>query len=202
VTQELPKPVFQDRIEDIWIGLFNLDALSNDCLMDIQLSNDEYNEVLLLKTLQLQKRFIKRKKLLKALLYDCLGIPPNAIQIKKSQYGKPFLSKPKKNMHFNTSHCAQMFLVGIGHQALGVDLEKKDNAINYTAVAKQFFTENECQELKRSQDPVHLFYTIWTQKEALLKLFGEPLKNGFIENKKVKPYHIPIPSPHIASLAL
>jgi 4'-phosphopantetheinyl transferase len=203
----LPKPVFQDRIEGVWIGLFNLDDLSQDSLIDIQLTHPENNEALLLKTPQQQERFIKRKKLLKLLLADYAGVHPNTLLIEKTPHGKPYLAKPERTLQFSTSHSYNMFLVGIGPQSLGVDIEKQDASIDYTAIAQQFFTENECQLIKTSVDPVASFYILWTQKEALLKLVGEPLSKGFIENQMATCFHIPIPShhlslPYVAALAL
>lgn len=190
----LDKPVFQDQIEGVWIGLFNLDEFSLESMYVIPLTSTENQVALSFKTPQLQERFTKRKKLIRYLLSNHLDIQPHTLLIQKTRHGKPYLANPQRALHFSTSHCDHMFLVGMSSQPLGVDLEKRDDVIDYMTISQQFFTEKECQQIKASIDPIESFYKHWTQKEALLKLYGKALKDGFTENKTANFYQIPFPS--------
>jgi len=150
---------------------------------------------------------LKRKKLLNQLLANHLGVEPDTILIETTEHGKPFLVQPNPSLYFNTSHCDDVFLVAIGQTPIGIDIEKMDDRVDYLSVAQQFFTEQECQHIHLSENPERSFYQLWTQKEALLKLEGKALKDGFLPPEAIdgmaafNSHAIPIPLPYIAHLA-
>lgn len=89
--------------------------------------------------------------------------PP--ITLSYNTNGKPSLDGI--DVHFNISHCKKALLVGINDTPIGVDIEdlsRKVNPILYDRV----LSPQERQQVRTPQD----FLTLWTRKEAVLKLRG------------------------------
>jgi 4'-phosphopantetheinyl transferase len=108
----------------------------------------------------------------RAMLRKCLGIKlnidPAGIQFVYNENGKPGLKD--QSLHFNVSHTASSFLIGIAQGSIGVDLEFIPEQID-SVTADFVLNEREkgyCQEGKNLQ----AFAEIWTLKEALLKATG------------------------------
>lgn len=108
----------------------------------------------------------------RAVLRKCLGTKLNIdaaeIQFAYNAHGKPELKD--QFLHFNVSHTASSFLIGIAQEPIGLDLEVIPDQIDS---ATTDFVLNE-HEKRYSKDGKNLqaFAEIWTLKEAFLKATG------------------------------
>ena len=106
--------------------------------------------------------------------------------IGRDEYGRPFFIN-EKNIDFNISHsnslvaCALCISNSANEKArIGIDCEeiyKKDPL----SMADRFFTKEEAEIIRNSNEAKYTFTRIWTQKEAYLKYKGtgltEPLNS-------------------------
>jgi len=82
---------------------------------------------------------------------------------------KPFL-KEHPHIYFNLSHCKYGAVCAIAEAEVGVDIEGleryKEN------IAQRVCSENELKQLEITDDPIKLFFRIWTEKESYAKAKG------------------------------
>ena len=98
--------------------------------------------------------------------------------IKKSAYGKPYLAE--SDLEFNLSHSGDYALLAITRgQAVGVDIEHMCRKTkDFLAIAKRFFTAEECSAIQFADDPHAAFFRCWVRKEAFIKATGLGLSFG------------------------
>lgn len=92
-------------------------------------------------------------------------------QLKYSAYQKPYF---EGRTNFNITHSGQYVLCAISDtDKVGVDVEeiREIPLIDFT----QFFYDEEWQAVLNSANQLHAFYTLWTKKEAFLKVIGSGL---------------------------
>jgi phosphopantetheinyl transferase len=134
--------------------------------------------------LSLPRQFIALK--LREALSESLEINSQLIEFKTKNKGKPIISPEQNslNLSFNLSHSKHRVLIAISPHEVGVDIEKKRPA-NILKISKRFFHSQEHQELLETKlSPEKLekkFFTLWTEKEALIKCEGESLA-GFLKS--------------------
>lgn len=114
---------------------------------------------------------------LRILLGQTLQIPPLEVPLELTAQGKPRLSTPHHQLHFNLSHCADLgLLIVCRNGPVGVDLESLDRAKDLANCESTFCHPAEIARLpepgagRNSQ-----LLEIWTAKEALLKALGTGL---------------------------
>lgn len=113
--------------------------------------------------------------LLRIELSKQLKIKARSIKIGESQNGQPYI--PGEDLPFSLSRTKNLFafVVGKSNQYLGIDIEQIKPDIDYEGIAHNYFSHRE-QQLVLSQhnisDQKHVFFEIWTRKEALLKAIG------------------------------
>lgn len=87
--------------------------------------------------------------------------------------GKPVL-RDYPHIHFNLSHCRAGAACAISDRPVGIDCESlrpyKDD------LARHVLSEEEYQRVDSADDKAAAFISLWTRKEALLKLTGEGLR--------------------------
>ena len=121
--------------------------------------------------------FTFSRTLLRSILSRYLDLEPRAIRFNYTPHGKPFLD-PLQNpnqLHFNVSHTHQTVIYAISkNHEVGVDVEYKNQTIDYLSIAKNFFSpyENDCLNKISTPQQCELFYRIWTCKEAFIKAIG------------------------------
>lgn len=85
------------------------------------------------------------------------------------EHGKPIL-KDFPHIHFSLSHCKTAVLCVIDDHPVGADVEYirsfTPGLLSYT------MNQAECEEIMASAHPELTFTSLWTRKEALLKLTG------------------------------
>lgn len=126
--------------------------------------------------------FIAGRGILRLLLSCYLKMRPEQLQFAYSVHGKPTLDIPdcqyqtQCNISFNISHSHGLALYGITRdRPIGIDIEHIRLVQEMEQLAERFFLPNE-YALIQSFPPAqrqHLFFRLWTCKEAYLKATGE-----------------------------
>lgn len=112
---------------------------------------------------------------LRCIVGEILGCSPQALPIKTTPFGKPFV--PATPLQFNVSHSHENVVVLYGYnQALGVDIEWCELTDRRQAMARRFFSLAERAWLSDFQDNhayAQAFYDVWVGKEAVSKAVGK-----------------------------
>ena len=88
--------------------------------------------------------------------------------------GKPYF-KNHNNLYFNGTHSSDLFAVIMSDEAdVGIDAEKIIDR-DYLSIAKEYFYESEYKYLESSLKLEIDFFTIWTLKEAYVKMLGKTI---------------------------
>ena len=103
--------------------------------------------------------------------YD--GSRPNSqfsiINYQFNEHGKPFFPD-FPDIHFNISHCKHAIAVVVDDKPVGIDVERfvtpSPSLLRYT------MNDDEVAQVEQSEHPERTFAMLWTQKEALFKLYG------------------------------
>lgn len=128
-----------------------------------------------------RRRFVVGRCWQRRLLASYVGQAMDAVDLVADENGKPHLSVHGEvfPLAINYSQSGNLGLLAIADRAsIGVDLEQVRLLGDFPSLAEQCFSPREQRALveaaehRRSQ----LFYTVWTQKEALVKLTGEGLR--------------------------
>lgn len=124
--------------------------------------------------------YIVTRGSLRTLVGEALEQDPIAIQIEYAEKGKPRIaSSLPTSLFFNASHSGEYSIIAINREfELGVDIEQKRRIRDLDGLASRFFTDVEYQEFKDADDDVAAFFSIWTLKEAIVKLTGKGISGG------------------------
>lgn len=128
--------------------------------------------------------YIICRGILRELLSTYLYIDPHQIFFEYNTYGKPeiTLKQNKNNINFNLSHSGNYCVIAISNiRNVGVDIEEVKYLEDLISISQSFFSEYEICLLQNELCKVkqlHLFYSIWTQKESLVKSSGKGLSFG------------------------
>ncbi len=85
--------------------------------------------------------------------------------LQTNEHGKLFL---ENECEFNVSHSGSYVVLATDSQSVGVDIEQIRE--RHFRVATKVFTPEEIQWMNK--DVLHRFFTLWTQKESLVKAVG------------------------------
>ena len=125
-------------------------------------------------------RFGFGRVLLRRLLGGYLQRPPEEIQFRYTEFGKPYLSfEPgQTKLEFNISHSGDIILFAFAQGVpVGVDVERIKPLPELEQIARRFFSPGEQKDLEMLTGPekVTAFYRCWTRKESIIKACGEGL---------------------------
>lgn len=123
-----------------------------------------------------RRRYVRARSALRSILADHLGTRPAAIEFAYSSHGKPYIAGFP--LHFNLSHSGDLALIAVSRRReVGVDIEKVRPTGDLAALARRFFSLEECLAIDAAPpvDRVAAFYRCWTRKEAYLKARGDGL---------------------------
>ena len=84
-----------------------------------------------------------------------------------NEYGAPYL---ERGPYFSISHCKHGIAVAISEMPIGIDIEHIRTA--KPDLVARTMNENEQQQIWSSDQPDVAFTSLWTQKEAVLKMQG------------------------------
>ncbi|GAB2888904.1 hypothetical protein GCM10027093_24650 [Paraburkholderia jirisanensis] len=119
-------------------------------------------------------RFVTARHALRGLLGAHLNLRPDSLHFAAGQHGKPHLSDYPQ-VSFNVTHSGACVLIAISAvRHVGVDVERFDDAFDWTGPARLVCSERELQWLQQMQPSLRsqAFLRIWTAKEALVKGVG------------------------------
>lgn len=86
-----------------------------------------------------------------------------------NEFGKPYLPD-RPDIQFSISHTKNAVAVALSRYPIGVDVEQIRHQSE--ALIRKTMNAAEQQQIADSQTPDTTFTVLWTQKEAVLKLFG------------------------------
>ncbi|HEX5001324.1 MAG TPA: 4'-phosphopantetheinyl transferase superfamily protein [Bacteroidia bacterium] len=121
---------------------------------------------------------------IRKVLAHYVSLDPVALQLSPLVNTKPQLLNAPFHIHFNISHSGNRILVAIGFDSdVGIDLEKIMNDFDMDGFAEANYHANELELFRqlKGDDETLYFYTIWTRKEAWLKLTGEGINDKLRE---------------------
>lgn len=160
---------------DVWRTTLAPEALSSVPFRSL-LSPDEIIKADRFKSASAQQQFVVTRCLLRYLLGRYAGVPPETIQLRKTDQGKPFPVFPGSlGLQCNVSHTQGLAVVAIsGGVPVGIDVETVDRTIHAEELARRFFSEGEADQLAAMTESQRIgrFLTYWTCKEAFLKMQG------------------------------
>jgi len=120
-------------------------------------------------------RFIAAHAMLRCLLGERVGIPPQRIELVTGPRGKPALAAGGAAApHFNLAHSGELAVVALATRELGVDVEALRPFPRAERFAARFFASSEQQWLRAKPEAERgdATLTLWTLKEAYLKAVG------------------------------
>ncbi len=127
-----------------------------------------------------RKRFIASHGFMRTAIASYLDCDADELIFKQEKKGKPYLytNKPSPPLQFNLSHSNNLALLAICKtKAVGVDVEFMERKNEWKKIAQRFFTPDEQAALFSLDENLQqqAFFTIWTRKEAHMKVVGEGL---------------------------
>ena len=118
-----------------------------------------------------QLRGVIARLILKKLLIE-RGFSENVLShIKIDEFDRPFI---EGNVDFNIAHSGTYVICAVSEKSrIGVDIEKikKIKMDDFNV----FLAKDELKKIKASKTPENIFFTLWTQKEAVSKANGKGL---------------------------
>lgn len=134
--------------------------------------------------------FLASRAALRLLLGRYLGLQPQQVSIATHDHGKPFLPE-YPHLHFNISHSRTLALIAFALAPVGVDVEYLPRSVDFAAVMRRFFSEEERADWSANSVPSqqHAFFRGWTRKEAILKATGEGIAGLGHTRISFKPEH-------------
>ena len=133
-----------------------------------------------------RRRFALCRAALRVVLCRQLGCRNEQLAFAASSYGKPFVlvDGTPATISFNVSHGGGHGLIALAPEGrLGVDVEERVPRRDLDGLIGTVLGPGERAEfaLTRGSHKLHLFYSLWTVKEALVKALGTGLSSGMSE---------------------
>ncbi len=132
-----------------------------------------------------RRRYTVAQAHLRRVLADLTGDDPAAIRFRYGEHGKPFLAGGPV---FNQSHSSERVMIAVATEGrLGIDIEKRRTVRLMSEIARKNFASAEAELFRRTPGPdrQHVFFRLWTCKEAFLKALGvgltEPLRSFSVD---------------------
>ncbi len=117
--------------------------------------------------------------LAKTVIKKTFGIDIAKQEFAYAEYGKPYLIN-FPNVYFNISHSGEYIACTASDEPVGIDIQKIGE-YNYD-VAKRVCSGKELVQIENSSDKASEFTKLWTQKEAVLKMYGTGIASGDIKD--------------------
>ncbi len=122
-------------------------------------------------------RFTLCRAALRSVLCHQLGCGNEHLAFRTSEHGKPYaiVRGRRSPVSFNVSHSGAHGLIALASGGrVGIDVEKRVPHRNLAELIEAVFGPNEKHELAAAsnRDRLHLFFRLWTMKEALSKAHG------------------------------
>ena len=92
----------------------------------------------------------------------------------RDEKGKPYF--PGLDVFFSVSHSGNWWACLMAQDPVGLDIEIPGKSRNFIKIAERFFTEEECEYVKRNG--TDRFIDMWVRKEAFVKYLGTGISEG------------------------
>ena len=124
-----------------------------------------------------KREFALCRAALRSILCRRLGCGNEQLALGVSEHGKPFgrVDGLEAPVSFNVSHSGRHGLIAFAPQGrLGVDVEERVDRLDLDGMSEIVFGSEEQADFAsaRGREKFHLFFTLWTLKEALIKALG------------------------------
>lgn len=123
-------------------------------------------------------RFLVARSALRLLLGAYARRPPASLVLEAGANKKPRL-RDAPGLHYNISHAGDWVLIAIAHAEVGVDVEKVNAQFAFQELLAHSFSPAERAFIERGPASAHLFYQLWTRKEALVKATAQGIDEAF-----------------------
>lgn len=138
------------------------------------------------------RQFVLCRAALRLTLSERLGCSNSQLAFGYLEHGKPFatVDGQRASIGFNISHSGGHGLMAFGeNERLGVDVEERVPSRDFEGIGSLVYGPAERQSLASATDEhkMHLFFRLWSMKEALIKAIGA----GFALN----PSRFEVPGP-------
>lgn len=177
-NRDFRAPRLEDSEIHIWCVDLDDGATTEESNMAL-LSSDERVRANRLRFPALRRRFVAGRAAQRRILADYLDADPGGLRFRYGPFGKPCLESAwAKGIAFNATHSGSAMLVAIGRcKEIGVDLEKIRSEPTFVGLVARYFSDREQRILESlpRQRLAAAFFSIWTQKEALMKAMGSGL---------------------------
>jgi|CXWL01.1.fsa_nt_gi 4'-phosphopantetheinyl transferase len=167
----------ESRIVHVWgFSLEGHSAFVEQCRS--WLSKDEQERAVRFVRQEDQVRFVLAHGGLRAVLGRYLDRDPDAIELDRSEGGKPFVRKERRSesaITFNLSHAHGRALIAISKGLeVGVDLERIRSEVEVEKLSQRYFAPSEHATIMRltQEQRAAKFFRLWVAKEAVLKAQG------------------------------
>lgn len=127
-----------------------------------------------------KEAYIASRWLLRKVLAGYTDSAPEAVELLRSNRGKPFLAH-NSNIQFNLSHSGHWALLAVGDALLiGADIEEVRTTRDLSGIAESYYHHNEFAQMQRldAAAQADYFYRLWTLKEAFFKATGSGISAG------------------------
>ncbi|NMG36148.1 4'-phosphopantetheinyl transferase superfamily protein [Azoarcus sp. TTM-91] len=172
--QALPLPETVPAGLEVW--MLNLDLAAPLAAGDLALlSQDEQARASRYRRHADRLRAVSGRAALRRLLGARLRRSPSMLRFTANRHGKPTLQEG--GAAFNLAHSGECVLIALAGDdtldAVGVDVERHDDSLDFSALAAYAFTAEERAALAETPHaPTAAFFANWAAKEAVLKAVG------------------------------
>lgn len=139
------------------------------------LSRDERERAAKYRRRELRDCFVLSRGVLRRLLSNYLGCPPDRVELVYGEQGKPAVASPSSRIRFNVSHSGKLAVYALAYDCdLGVDIEHVRPVPDADQLSKRFFSPEECEDIIKllGMARAAAFLRCWVRKEAYIKAVG------------------------------
>lgn len=145
--------------------------------------------------------FVVARSALRRLLGRYLGVAPGAIELRRTDAGKPELAGAHDSaLRFSVAHSGGIALLSFATVDVGVDVERIRPVARASRIVARVFSESMRQRLAAvgSDEWEDAFFAAWTQREALVKAVGgvlmatrDPLEFEWPPSRRPRVFTVP-----------
>jgi phosphopantetheinyl transferase len=121
-----------------------------------------------------RQQYTASRALLRALLAEHTGRPPDSFELLADERGKPFCTDGPAVSISHSSDIVTCAVCDAGD--IGIDIEFPRRSRDVEAIARRYFCREEAEWV--SGQPADRFYMLWVLKEAWLKATGTGIAGG------------------------
>ncbi|MGH8549968.1 MAG: 4'-phosphopantetheinyl transferase family protein [Methylococcales bacterium] len=123
-----------------------------------------------------RNRWVVSRYALRGILAGYAAVSPESLIFRTGEYGKPELANAygPVRLHFNLAHSGDQAVLAVARNEVGIDIETINPEVPWQSLAPQVLSRQEYESWMRFPEELrrHLFFRIWTAKEAYLKARG------------------------------